>query len=734
MSSMSRHAVAVLLGTSAMTAIVPSSSAEARVTMPTCEAAEPWALAIDAKDRWTPNPAQRTFWLPSAFGGDEFEALFGTAVTEWTRDDVSAARSFLGDCAKSAGGAKRYDVQKAFNRAAAFVRGNLRNYIVRNERASAKVDQALDALLGLPDSPELLQVLALLRDLPAGDRNGLLESQQAIRRVNGEAARAGRPILDAAQRQTPEDYAADTLPRIEARYEALRLAYLEEATDRIATHASGTAGLAEIEATLTALREQFAGGLPPEDYAKLGKVADGERAALRQAILEEARAAIDALPATPASLSEATAIVSRTAPSLDGGGTAALESHAAARQQAVARELMTAANEALARFPATLAGIDDLDRHVRETVGIVEGYLDDGRMEAFRAAAGLRRSAIARDALPEFEAHIAALSETPAGLEDLNAAAARIEQWVGLAPEVQAAYADAVAKRRATMEAAIAAAAEKREEERQRMVATATMARIDAMAPRFRSLDGIPREVEEARAKGLDPERMAEIEAHAAARRQAIADEILARAEEKLSETPETPEGLGELNVLVDIVIEEASAAATPAALAAFEGAASAATTALASKLFDGFVAELASLSEDRDGLESAEAALAWVKSWHHVDEDLRSRYVEAAGERRDEIAGALAAAEAERRERVLAAGGDPDLVGYTFADETGMSTLEFADEKRVILAVLGMRFGGAYEVVNDDIFVEGPNGTVVFARDGNTLTGMGLTLKRVEE
>jgi len=36
--------------------------------------------------------------------------------------------------------------------------------------------------------------------------------------------------------------------------------------------------------------------------------------------------------------------------------------------------------------------------------------------------------------------------------------------------------------------------------------------------------------------------------------------------------------------------------------------------------------------------------------------------------------------------------------------------------------------------VVNDDIFVEGPNGTVVFARDGNTLTGMGLTLKRVEE
>ena len=59
---------------------------------------------------------------------------------------------------------------------------------------------------------------------------------------------------------------------------------------------------------------------------------------------------------------------------------------------------------------------------------------------------------------------------------------------------------------------------------------------------------------------------------------------------------------------------------------------------------------------------------------------------------------------------------------------------LEFVEAKRGICAVLGMRFGGKYETVKNDILVNGPNGTIVFARDGNKLSGMGLTLKRVEE
>jgi len=36
---------------------------------------------------------------------------------------------------------------------------------------------------------------------------------------------------------------------------------------------------------------------------------------------------------------------------------------------------------------------------------------------------------------------------------------------------------------------------------------------------------------------------------------------------------------------------------------------------------------------------------------------------------------------------------------------------------------------------VKDDVFVEGPNGSVVFAREGDSLSGMGgLVLQRVQE
>ena len=226
---------------------------------------------------------------------------------------------------------------------------------------------------------------------------------------------------------------------------------------------------------------------------------------------------------------------------------------------------------------------------------------------------------------------------------------------------------------------------------------------------------------------------MTEIETHAAARRRTIADGILDLAIPKLAQVPETFVGLGEQARLADTVIEETKADATPDALAAFEAKASEAAGDLGRRLLGAFEDQIAALNADREGLANVSQAVEWAEGWRHVDPGVRDAYLEAARERRDAIAAVLDAAEAERREKVLAAGGDPDLVGYTFADGNGLSSLEFADEKHVIFAMLGMRFGGTYEIVKDDIFVQGPNGTVVFARDGEKLSGMGLNLKRVD-
>jgi len=708
--------------------------ARAEVKKPDCAAIEPWALTIDSKDRWNPNPAQKRFWLPSAFKGAEFEALFGAPATAWTLDDVNAIRPLLQNCAREARKAKRIDAQKAFNAARGFVSGNLKNYVVQTARTGATIDKNLDALLDLPDSPQMLQVLAVLRAVEAGDKNALRRTQQQIAQIGGAEAKAARQIINSAYRQTPKAYAADTLPRLEERYQALRSTVLDEAEDRLTAHGAGPAGLADIDSSLAGVRDEFGTGLSQEDYAQLEQVATAERAALHQEILTAANARIDGLAAEPASIAGAADIVAEVSPSLDGDSRSQLQDHAAARQRAIAGEVLTGAEGALAEFPETLAGIEALDAHVAKTVGAVTGHVGDDRIAAFRAKADARRGALAKTALPEFERRIAGLGDEPPGLAALDKAAAKVAAWPGLAPEVRGGYDKAVAERRAAMETAIAAAAAEREQARQRRVVTATKARIDGMAPRFRSLKAIPAEVEAARGKGLDPAAMQEIETHAAARRQAIADEILAQGTTKLGDVPESFEGLGQLVVLIETVIEETEDAASPAALKRFEEHATDASSRLGRKMLDGFEKELEALDEDREGLDKAENAVAWAKGWRHVDEDVRDDYLEAARDRRDEIAERIAAAEKKRRERVIAAGGDPDIVGYTFADGSGMSTLEFADEKRVIFAVLGMRFGGKYEVVKDDIFVEGPNGTIVFARDGNKLNGMGLSLVRVEK
>ena len=84
MSRLFRRDALLVLSFCALSGLVTGMSAQAAVTKPTCDAAEPWALGIDPKDRWHPNPAQKKFWLPSSFQGPAFEALFGVPATEWT--------------------------------------------------------------------------------------------------------------------------------------------------------------------------------------------------------------------------------------------------------------------------------------------------------------------------------------------------------------------------------------------------------------------------------------------------------------------------------------------------------------------------------------------------------------------------------------------------------------------------------------------------------------------------
>ncbi len=46
-----------------------------------------------------------------------------------------------------------------------------------------------------------------------------------------------------------------------------------------------------------------------------------------------------------------------------------------------------------------------------------------------------------------------------------------------------------------------------------------------------------------------------------------------------------------------------------------------------------------------------------------------------------------------------IEAGGDPDIVGYSFVDPNTASKLDFRDEKLVIVAIVGLKFAGSYDV-----------------------------------
>ncbi|HKK29857.1 MAG TPA: hypothetical protein VKA18_05615, partial [Alphaproteobacteria bacterium] len=244
-------------------------NARADVVEPGCEPVESWALTIDPDDRWHPDAARQGFWLPAQFEGETFETLFAVPAAEWTLDDVKTVGSLLRSCAKDARKAKRTDAEKAFHRARSFVTGNLRNYIRRTNRASARLDKRVGNLLELPTTPALLQVLAVLRELRAGDNDALRQAQRNLGQIGGQEARTARRIVQSAFRQTPEAYAADPLPQIEDRYQELRIGFLDEAESAIADHPAGSAGLAAIDTALTEIREELGGGLLTEDYAHL---------------------------------------------------------------------------------------------------------------------------------------------------------------------------------------------------------------------------------------------------------------------------------------------------------------------------------------------------------------------------------------------------------------------------------------------------------------------------------
>jgi hypothetical protein len=68
------------------------------------------------------------------------------------------------------------------------------------------------------------------------------------------------------------------------------------------------------------------------------------------------------------------------------------------------------------------------------------------------------------------------------------------------------------------------------------------------------------------------------------------------------------------------------------------------------------------------------------------------------------------------------------------YTDENGIMSYEFQTDGKVFMKMMGMQFAGEYEIDENKVIVKGPNGNLVFEREGDILKGpMGLQLKKKE-
>lgn len=345
---------------------------------------------------------------------------------------------------------------------------------------------------------------------------------------------------------------------------------------------------------------------------------------------------------------------------------------------------------------------------------------------------------------PKIEARYAALRDElvedyrsrVAGLDDSTQSLHRLDQWrqeVGrqlagmFGPDTTSELLEEMAVKRASVQQGIFARAK-------RLIDDAEGNSDSEMA----ELELIDRIVVNSRNAGLTRQQLAEVQAYAAARQQALAEGLLETARVELDSYPETLEGLDKLRQDLIAARQGPLTRAGEAALSDYMAAGRARLTEIAAEALPEFERELAGVAASREGLKRLDATLVSEAGFDQVGDDVRADYLAALEARRTDISDALAAKLAARREAALAAGGDPDLVGHRFVDEQHVSQLEFRDEKLVIFNVMGMRTAGDYQVSADDVIVRGPNGTLVLARSGSgastRLSGMGLDFRRVTE
>jgi hypothetical protein len=325
----------------------------------------------------------------------------------------------------------------------------------------------------------------------------------------------------------------------------------------------------------------------------------------------------------------------------------------------------------------------------------------------------------------------AEFSQNPA---DLHARRALAQRYERLMEQLQ----------RALPQQEYVALAEETRNARRRVVDRAVadaQAQIDQVPASADGIARIDRIVSETAKRGLDIRQRRELVDHARSRQRVLADQILnAAAAEELPALPATLAGIQALNAVSNRMLQGIVQKASQDAIQHFVAVSEARLAEIGRQALPEYRALLSQVPETEAGLAQAEQELAVKQAWVDMEQRTRGEYVAAAQARRDQIAAVVEqarrqrrASEARARQRAIAAGGDPRLVGSEWVDENQTMQLDFRDQNSVFVTALGFKFAGTYEVSRDDVVVQGPHGQLVFTFNGDKLAGNGAVFRKRE-
>lgn len=417
---------------------------------------------LDPKQTTPVNAAGTRIALPALFAGPRMEQVFGKPALSWTQEDMAAAVKNTGDCSNEAKKAKKVPETQAL---AVLWQGmgGLRSSLGAIAATDQKLAQQLKSLLeAQPVRPSLVVFTTLLTA-----REGTAAALQAVdkslkehaNRVNGwhPVQTAGLNFVTTLRDAQSASW-APIFPLIEKRLAELRPWAIEDAATALNATPESIAGLRKLPQDLARIKLELTGGLGAAELGGLDKVAAARRDGIEEALSAKEMAQIDAVPATPQGLHMLRAAQqSQVKAALSAPRVAAIDARIAAKREAVGNAVADEQIKELDRFPATLAGLGEIDAFRVTTGRGIEQLAGAGPAQKFREAATKRATKIGEESFPAFRKAIADMPATEQGLQAFDAAVAEIRGPVGtLDAPVRSKYLDTAAKRREEIVAAVA--------------------------------------------------------------------------------------------------------------------------------------------------------------------------------------------------------------------------------------------------------------------------------------